>query len=127
MNASQIGMGRLADGKGVEKTVRLFARGMVTDHTEENHRLALLAKRLHMAVAPPEDEPPPELVIANGPEFDKQYLALVVAGHAGMIALFEGEANNGQDARLKHFAASVLPSLRRHLSEAQTLAQRVSG
>jgi len=127
MNASQIGMGRLADGKGAEKAVRRFAQGMVTDHTEEDRRLGLLAKRLHMAVAPPGDEPPPELVIARGPDFDKKYLALVIAGHQGMIASFEGEANSGQDTRLKHYAMSVLPILRNDLHEAQTLAQRVGG
>jgi putative membrane protein len=127
MGASEIGMGRLAQGKAAAKPVRALAARMLAAHSHANQQLAALAKRLKLEVAPPPDEPPPELLTSNGPDFDKQYLGLVVAGHQNMIALFESETKNGHDPRLKHFARSMLPVLRHHLHEAETIGQKLGG
>jgi putative membrane protein len=123
--AFEIGMGRLAHGKASSKAVRAFAEHMVADHTIANRHLAALAKRLKLEVAPPPDQPPPELLTTSGPDFDKAYIGLVIKAHQDMIALFESEANGGQDARVKHYARSTLPELRHHLHEAETIAHRL--
>lgn len=125
MGASEMGMGRLADGKAASKELRRLAAHMIADHKRANERLAGLAKRLKLDVAPPPDEPPPELLTSSGPDFDKLYIGLVVKGHQDMIALFESEAGGGQDPRLKHFAREMLPTLRHHLHEAQTIGQKL--
>jgi putative membrane protein len=123
MNASESGMGRLAHGKAADKSLRIFAEHMTADHTLANKRLAELASRLKLQVSPPPDQPPPELLTASGPNFDKAYIDLVIKGHQDMISLFESEANNGQDTRAKHFAREMLPTLRHHLREAETLGR----
>ena len=124
MGEAESGMGRLADGKAASKPLRAFAARMTTEHTRANQQLAMLAKRLNLQVAPPPDQPPPELLTTTGPEFDRQYLDLVIKSHQNMIALFESEANNGQDVRVKHYAGSMLPVLRHHLHEAETMAHQ---
>lgn len=125
MNASEVGMGRLARGKAAAKAVKALAGRMVADHTHANQQLAGLAKRLKITASPARDEPPPELIAGRGPDFDKQYVALLIKGHQDAIALYESEANGGQDARAKHLARSTLPTLRHHLHEAEALGKKL--
>jgi putative membrane protein len=124
---SQIGMGRLAHGKGAARAVRSFAEQMVMAHTFTNRRLVLIAKHLKLEAAPPPDQPPPELLTTMGPEFDRAYLTMAIAGHQNLIALCESEAANSQSPHLKHFARGLLLELRHHLVEAEALAHRVGG
>ena len=118
-------MGRLAHGKAASPDVRNFAEHMVREHGEASKRLEALAKRLKIEPQPPTDEPPPELITTTGPEFDKQYLGLVIKTHHDIISLYESEANGGQDPRLKHYARTTLPSLQHHLRLAEELANRL--
>jgi putative membrane protein len=125
MNASEVGMSRLARGKAAGKAVKSLAARMVADHTHANQQLAGLAKRLKIDAAPVHDEPPPELAAASGPDFDKQYVAMLIKAHQDAIALYESEANGGQDAHAKHLARSTLPTLRHHLHEAEALGKKL--
>jgi putative membrane protein len=125
LNNSEIGMGRLAHGKGAAKPLRLFAQRMVVEHTEFNHRLAALAKHLGLELAPTPDNPPPDLLTTIGPDFDRHYVDLVNKGHQDLIALYESEAEGGQDVRVKHLAREVLAMLRVHLKEGEALAQKL--
>lgn len=125
LNAREIGMGRLAHGKGAAKPLRLFAERLSLEHIESQKRLAALARHLRLDVVPPPDRPPPALLTTIGPDFDRHYLDLVIKGHRDLIALYESEAINGQDIRARHFAREVLPMLRLHLREAETLGQRI--
>ncbi|HML10393.1 MAG TPA: DUF4142 domain-containing protein, partial [Stellaceae bacterium] len=120
-----IGMGRLAHGKGAAKRLRLFAQRMTFEHTELNRRLAVVAKHVQLDIAPPPDNPPPELLTTIGPDFDHHYLDLVDKGHQDLIALYESEVESGQDIRVKHFAREVLPMLRVHRKEAEALAGKI--
>ena len=124
MNASEIGMGRLARAKAASPAVRALAARMIADYTIANRHLDLLAKRLQLVVTPLPDRPPPELLLSTGPAFDTAYLGLVVTGHQSMIALFESEANDGQDTRAKHFAREMLPLLRHHLQEVEAIGHK---
>lgn len=125
MNASEVGMSRLARGKAAGKSVKALAGRMVTDHTRANQQLAGLAKRLKIEAAPAHDEPPPELAAASGPDFDKQYVAMLIKARQDAIALYESEANGGQDAHAKRLASSTLPTLRHHLHEAEALGKKL--
>lgn len=125
LNAREIGMGRLAHGKGAAKPLRLLAERLSLEHIELQRRLAALAKHLRLDVVPPPDRPPPALLTTIGPDFDRHYLDLVIKGHQDLIALYASEAINGQDIRAKHFAREALPMLRLHLKEAETLGQRI--
>jgi putative membrane protein len=125
MNAREIGMGRLAHGKGAAKALRLFAQHLALEHIELNKRLAALARHLKLDVMPPPDEPPPELLTTIGPDFDRHYVELVIKGQQDLISLYESEANGGEDIRARHFAREMLPVLRFHLKEAETLGRKI--
>jgi putative membrane protein len=125
LGQTEIGMGRLAEGKGAARPMRLLAMRMVAGHRAMNHRLTLLAKHLKLEIAPPPDEPPPGLLTTIGPDFDRHYLGLAVAGHQNLIALYESEASSGQDPRLIHYARGALPLLRHQLHEVETIAGKL--
>ncbi|HTW51664.1 MAG TPA: DUF4142 domain-containing protein [Stellaceae bacterium] len=119
MNAREIGMARLAHGKGAAKRLRLFAQHLALEYIELDKRLSALAKHLKLDVAPTLDQPPPVLLTTIGPDFDLHYLDLVIKGQQDLISLYQSEADNGRDVRAKHFAREVLPALRRRLDEAR--------
>jgi putative membrane protein len=123
-NASEIGMGRLAQGKAASRAVKAFGARMVSDHGKAERQLESLAKRLKIAPSPPPDQPPPDLLTASGPDFDRQYIGMMIKAHQDAIALFESEANGGQDPRVKRFARSTLPTLHRHLREAESIGRK---
>jgi putative membrane protein len=123
--AGEIGMARLARGKAQARDVRVLAERMIADHSAADRRLKALAKRLKLDVSPTPDEPPPELIAASGPDFDKQYIDLMIKAHQNAIALFESEANGGQDPRAKRLAREMLPELRHHLRLAEAIAKKL--
>ena len=125
MYASDIAMGQLTRGKAVAKPVKALAGRLVSEHTRANQQLAALARQLKIAAAPGPVDPPPDLAAANGPDFDRKYVAILVKSHQDAIGLYESEATGGQDPRAKRLARTMLPTLRRDLHEAETLAKQL--
>ena len=98
---------------------------MVASDTHANQHLAALARHLKLAVAPPPDQPPGELMTSSGPDFDRHYVGLLIAAQQNAISLYESEAKGGQHPRAKHFARGRLPELRHHLRDAQMLGHKL--
>jgi len=57
----------------------------------------------------------------TGSDFDKRYIDRQVQDHRKTIDLFEKEASQGGNAELKQFAQQTLPTLRSHLSQAESI------
>lgn len=125
MGAREIGMGRLAQGKAAAKPVKALATRIVADQTHVDGRLRALAKHLKLIPSPPPDQPPPDLIAASGPDFDKQYLRALISGHQDAISLFESETTSAQDLHAKQLARTMLPLLRHHMHEAQALGKKL--
>ncbi|UEP32478.1 MULTISPECIES: DUF4142 domain-containing protein [unclassified Burkholderia] len=108
--------------------VRAFAKRMVADHGNANAKLTEIAARKGMKpqveqITDPDVE---ALRGKSGRDFDTAYVA--AAGpdaHRKAVALFEGEARDGKDPQLRAFAQSTLPTLKHHLSMAETLQRKV--
>jgi predicted outer membrane protein len=58
----------------------------------------------------------------TGAAFDREYIQGQIKDHAKTAALFESQAKNGQDARLKEYATTLLPSIRKHGQMASDIA-----
>jgi predicted outer membrane protein len=58
----------------------------------------------------------------TGAAFDREYIQGQVKDHAKTAALFESQMKNGQDARLKEYATTLLPSIRKHGQMASDIA-----
>lgn len=108
--------------------VKALAERMVQDHTVAHGELMSLAATPSTAPAPqpptPTTTPPP--VPAQGPAFDRAYLAALVIAHDAMVALFAAEAADGKDERIKLWAQQKLPQLREHLELARTAQRKIN-
>jgi len=58
----------------------------------------------------------------TGAAFDREYIQGQIKDHAKTAALFESQMKNGQDARLKEYATTLLPSIRKHGQMASDIA-----
>ncbi|MGH7249209.1 MAG: DUF4142 domain-containing protein, partial [Pseudomonadota bacterium] len=57
----------------------------------------------------------------KGAAFDHRFLSAMASGHEKAIAAFKRESEHGENADVKAFAASALPTLEDHLHKAQDL------
>ena len=61
---------------------------------------------------------------ADGAEFDKRYVEMMVDQHEADVKLFEKAAQDAEDSEVRAFASRHLPSLQQHLQRATNLSQR---
>ncbi len=104
--------------------VKAYANQLIKDHTKLNSDLVTQAKGMKVAVVTGLDKDQAakqtDLTKLTGGSFDRAYLKMMIDGHNDAIALFQKEAQNGQNAGLKNLAEQTLPALRQHLQQAQT-------
>ena len=124
---AEVEEGQLALQKAASNDVKQFATQMVTDHTEANDELKQIAqnKGLHPPSQPTRAERKAEdgLKRLSGAEFDRHYARQQVQDHQKTVALFQKQADSGQDPDLKAYAQKYLPKLQQHLQMAQSLAK----
>jgi putative membrane protein len=60
-------------------------------------------------------------------DFDRTYIHDQVEGHEAMVSLLRAYSQNGDNARLKAFATEILPTVRIHLSQAQSIEKLLLG
>jgi putative membrane protein len=127
---AEVKLGELAKTKAAADDVKRFGDMMVHDHTKANDELMKLAKSKNIAV--PSDLGKHQAVYdklskLDGAAFDSAYMHAMVEDHNEDIALFQAEADGGQDADLKKWANDTLPTLKDHLKAAQESMDRIGG
>lgn len=122
---AEVALGKVAEQKAVNKSVKDFAAMMVKDHGKANDELMAIAKAKNITLpAAPSDDKQKELTdlsAKKGGDFDKAYVDAMVDGHKKTISMFEDAAKNCKDAELKAFATSTLPIIKGHLTEIETI------
>ncbi|AJY11167.1 DUF4142 domain-containing protein [Burkholderia dolosa] len=125
---TEVQASQLALKQAKSPDVRAFAKRMVADHGKANAQLAKLAARKGMKpqteqIADPDVD---ALRGKSGHDFDVAYVAAAgPEAHRKTIALFESEARDGKDPDLRAFAKATLPTLKHHLSMAESLERKV--
>ncbi len=116
---SEVQLGQLAQGRATSPMVRDLGTRMVQDHSAANQELIQLAqaKGVQPPGAPDHGHQVAYDILAslNGANFDREYVKDQVAEHRMAVALFQVEAQNGDDPTLKAFARRTLPALQSHL------------
>jgi putative membrane protein len=125
---AEIDLGELAQEKAQSDEVKQFAQRMVQDHGQANEQLEEIAKNKG-AVIPTEageehSKVRAELGELEGEEFDQRYMAAMAEEHQKAVDLFQQQAEQGEDEELKSFAQQTLPTLKEHLSMAQSMVQQ---
>ena len=134
MNAAQGGMmevdlGQLATQKAASQAVKDFGQRMVTDHSKANQQLKQIAsqKGMSLPTALPADmkQEREKLAGMSGAEFDRMYMSHMLKDHKKDVSEFEKQASKGDDSSVKSFAQQTLPTLREHMTMAQSIATKV--
>jgi len=124
-NMYEIQAGQLAEQKAQRNDVKQAAQMIVSDHQKAGDELKQTlgeeASSLPTALDSKHAQLLNQLKKASGQQFDPLYVRQQVQAHQETIALFRNYAKSGQNAELKQFAETTLPTLEKHLKEVQEL------
>jgi putative membrane protein len=126
---TEVELGKLVASKAQNAEVKAFAQRMVTDHTKANDELkAVAAKKnvtLPTAVNAEQKEMMDELSKLSGADLDKKYVEMMVDDHEEDVEKFQKQADSGNDADVKAFAAKTLPTLKSHLEQIKSIDSKI--
>jgi putative membrane protein len=127
---AEVVAGKLASAKASNSEVKRFGTQMVTDHGKANAELANIAKSKGITVPTEPDAAHQQLAkrleATKGADFDRLYIEEAgIKDHKDAVDLFTRQANSGQDAELKAFAAKTLPTIKHHLEMVQAIAAKI--
>ena len=129
---AEVEMGELGVQKASSGQVKAFAKQIVTDHTRANEQLTTVLKGKGLEVPSSRGEMHKAMMEKlqqekAGKDFDRSYMEHMVTDHKSDIELFETAADDKKlDPELRAYAKMVLPTLREHLKQAQTIASKLS-
>lgn len=120
----EVSISRVAVDRSANPQVKEFAQMMVSDHTGANTKVIALASA--KGVTLPADKTDVEKwQKRDAKDFDQEYVDKMVSDHKRVVDLFEKEAKKGEDAELRAFAQTTLPTLLAHLDKAKELKKTV--
>jgi len=126
---AEVELGKLALQHAVDPSVRQFGQRMITDHTRANAELKAIAAQknipLPAEMSSEQKSTMEKLSKLAGAEFDKEYMSDMVKDHETDVKDFQTQANDGNDAEIKGFAARTLPTLQSHLQMARDVAKKI--
>jgi putative membrane protein len=122
----EVQLSTLALTKATSSRVKEFAKMMVDDHGKANTELKALAGQKNIILPDVMSEKCQKKYYdldqkTKGEEFDKEYISQMIKDHKDDIDKFEKEADKGNDAEVKSWAAGKLATLRHHLEEAERI------
>jgi len=128
INMEEIKLGELAQQKGSLADVKDLGKMMVAEHTKALADLTKLAenKSVVLPAALPEEAQKAydKLNEKTGKDFDKEYCDKMVKGHKDAIDKFEKASSDAEDADIRNWASSMLPSLRTHLDHSNMCQEK---
>ncbi|MDO1560210.1 DUF4142 domain-containing protein [Brevundimonas sp. 2R-24] len=129
-NMFEIESSRLAKEKNQPAPITEFADMMITDHTRAGQDMQAAVSEAGLNFTMPTSldaehmQKMNDLRGLNGEDFGDRYLDIQTEAHERAVALFQNYAQNGDNPRLKQFAATTLPALQRHLDRVRQLDDR---
>jgi len=115
-NATEIAMSRIAYQRAQSSEVREFARDTINAHRRMSDDLDSIALRRNVSLAwtpnPAGSQAVNRLSTMSGWDFDRAYLAQIIADHDAAAALYQGEGNVATDVTLRSTAAGNAVDLR---------------
>jgi putative membrane protein len=123
VNISQIGLQRATDPE-----LKRFSQQMVQEHTQLNQELMNTVAQKGIRVPQTIDARAQfcaeSLAGLSGEKFDKCYAKAQLVIHMDSVAIFEAQAERGQDPQIKAVAAKALPRIKEHLNMIKPIAMR---
>ena len=127
---AEVKLGKLAGDNGASEAVKAFGTRMVAEHTKAGDQLKDAAAQEHInlptELASKDQATFDRLSKLSGVDFDRAYAQDMVKDHQQDLRDFQREANNGNDAVIKAFAAQTVPMIQQHLEQAKEMLKTVS-
>ncbi len=124
---AEVELGKLAQKKSEDPSVKDFGAMMVKDHSAANEKLKDIAESKHIKLPSSSSieqmATKTKLEVLTGKTFDHSYIKGMVKDHKTDIAEFKKEAASGKDPEAKAFAAATLPTLEEHLKKIEAIAK----
>lgn len=125
-NLAEAELGQLAEQRAATPAVKEFGRWMATDHGFADKWLAAILKEEHETLQPAptaeQKQLKQKLEGLSGAQFDQQYVEHMVQDHEKTLPVFEKEAKEGHNLKIKTYAEDLTPVLEQHLAEVKELA-----
>jgi putative membrane protein len=122
----EVDTGNQAAKSSNNQQVKDFGSVLVTDHTAADDKLKAIAASKNITLpttaSVAEMAQKAKLDVLTGDTYDKSFVKTQIKAHRQAIALFKKEIATGQDADAKAFATETLPTLRKHLKMAESIA-----
>lgn len=123
---AEVELGKLAQEKSSNPSVKDFGAMMVRDHSAANDKFKSIAEaksiKLPTSASVMQMSTKTKLELLSGDTFDKSYIKSMVKDHQDDIKEFQEEVANGQDSEARAFAKASLPMLQAHLKKIQAIA-----
>ena len=125
----EVELGKVADTRARNDSVKKFSERMVADHGKSNEALKKAAKAAGLTV--PEkmnDENQKEFdrfKEYKGENFDRDYITTMVADHETDLAEFTRASKEAKNPAIKDFATKTLPTVKAHLEQAKKLQKEI--
>jgi putative membrane protein len=120
----EVALGKVALKNASSPKVKEFAQMMIDDHTKANAELMDAAKKknitLPAVMSDKHQQKYNDLAAKKGKDFDKDYMAAMVDGHQDVLDEMKKEADKGNDADLKMWAAGKIATIQHHLDVAKS-------
>lgn len=130
-NMAETLMGQMAEQRSNNPVIRRFATEMVRDHGQLLTKVRKVASTkgfaLPYSIDNADDAAQQHFSSLSGSQFDRAYMSLMVKDHSRDVAQLDDAINHAADPQVQHFAASALPTLRAHLSEAEQIEGEAIG
>ncbi len=125
---AEVELGKLAEQKAADNSVKQFAERMVNDHTQNKSQIQTLAAQkgitLQSSLDAKDQATKARLSKLSGEQFDKAYMQDMVKDHTHDVNEFKQEASKAKDPDVKAYVNQTLPTLESHLKEAQQIAPK---
>jgi len=124
-NLAEVQMGQLAQKNASSPDVKAYGEMLVKDHTAANEKATAAANEIGMSVpSQPTSRQKREydkMAAKTGADFDRAFVQHMQADHRKDVSEYT-QAAKGKDAAAR-YASETLPTLKEHLSKAQSLGQ----
>jgi putative membrane protein len=123
-------VGQMAQDRAQSGSVKAYGKTLAQDHTGDYQKLSELAAKtgenIPKAIDRQNDRTISALDHYRGKTFDHAFLARQSTEHEKLINAFKREAEHGSNPAIKEYANKTLPTIERHLHDAQDLIKQRS-
>ena len=126
---AEVRLGELGKDKTANADLKAFAERLVAEHGKANAELKTLAETKGLSLT----STPGVATLAQvkildgkaGAEFDRTFAAVAVRDHQNAVTAFEKAGNTTKDSEVRAYITKTLPTLKEHLTLAQSLQEKV--